>query len=98
VAPGIVLFGIGIGLFNPSVSSMVSKTAAANQRGAVMGVYQAASALGRVVGPGVSGLMYSKIGMAAPFALGAAIMLPVIGLLAMARTAAVDQPPATAGQ
>lgn len=98
VVPGIVMFGIGIGLFNPSVSSLVSKTAAADQRGAVMGVYQAASALGRVVGPGVSGLMYSKIGMAAPFALGAAMMLPVIGMLAMVRLAGVDERQPAAGR
>jgi DHA1 family tetracycline resistance protein-like MFS transporter len=90
IALGIVLFGIGVGMFNPTVSSMVSQTAAANQRGAVMGMYQAAGALGRVVGPGVSGLMYSKIGLAAPFALGAGIMLPVIGLLTLVRLASHD--------
>ncbi len=43
----LVPFGIGTGLFNPSVSSMVSKTASANERGAVMGKYQSSSAIGR---------------------------------------------------
>lgn len=82
---GLVPFGIGVGLFNPTVSSMVSKTASANERGAVMGQYQAASAMGRVFGPAMSGLLYSKISMAAPFALGAVIMLPVILLVALFR-------------
>jgi DHA1 family tetracycline resistance protein-like MFS transporter len=80
---GLVPFGIGVGLFNPVVSSMVSKTASANERGAVMGQYQAASAMGRFLGPAVSGLIYSKISMAAPFGLGALIMVPVVILIGM---------------
>ena len=80
---GLVPFGIGVGLFNPVVSSMVSTTASANERGAVMGQYQAASAMGRFLGPAVSGLIYSKISMVAPFGLGALIMLPVVILVGM---------------
>jgi MFS family permease len=80
---GLVPFGIGIGLFNPTVSSMVSMTASPNERGAVMGQYQAVSAMGRFFGPAMSGLIYSKIGMGAPFGLGAMIMLPVIILIGM---------------
>jgi len=80
---GLVPFGIGVGLFNPTVSSMVSTTASANERGAVMGQYQAATAMGRFLGPAVSGLMYSKISMAAPFGLGALIMVPVVILVGM---------------
>ena len=80
---GMVFFGLGVGLFNPVVSSMVSMTAAANERGAIMGQYQAASAMGRVVGPAMSGMLYSKISLAAPFTLGAAIMLPVLVLVGL---------------
>jgi DHA1 family tetracycline resistance protein-like MFS transporter len=80
---GLVPFGLGVGLFNPTVSSMVSKTASANERGAVMGQFHAASAMGRFFGPAVSGLIYSKISMAAPFGLGALIMLPVIVLVGL---------------
>jgi DHA1 family tetracycline resistance protein-like MFS transporter len=80
---GMVLFGLGVGLFNPVVSSMVSMTAAANERGAIMGQYQAASAMGRVVGPAMSGILYSKVSLAAPFTVGAAIMIPVLILVAL---------------
>ena len=76
-------FGIGVGLFNPTVTSIVSKACSANERGAVMGKYQAASAWGRFFGPLWSGLMYSKISMAAPFASAAALMLPAIILVAL---------------
>jgi MFS family permease len=71
-------FGIGVGLFNPSVSSMVSKTASANERGAVMGKFQSSSAMGRVVGPIICGPIYSGIALAAPFTLGSILMLPVV--------------------
>jgi len=74
-------FGMGVGLFNPTVSSMVSRTAAAHERGAIMGRYQSASAIGRVIGPLVCGPLYTFVSMGAPFMLGAAIMLPVLWLL-----------------
>lgn len=77
----LVPFGIGAGLFNPVLSSMVSKTASSNERGAIMGRYQSASATGRVIGPLICGPLYMFVGMGAPFLLGAAIMLPVLTLL-----------------
>jgi len=81
ILAGIISFGIGTGLFNPTISSMVSKTAAENERGFVMGKYQAASALGRVVGPAVSGVLYAQVSMAAPFGVGALLMVPVVMLI-----------------
>ncbi len=81
----LVPFGISVGLFNPSVSSMVSKTASVTERGAIMGRYQSASAMGRVVGPMICGPLYSFVSRDAPFLVGAAIMLPVLLLLARFR-------------
>jgi MFS family permease len=81
----IVPFGISTGLFNPSVSSMVSMTASPTERGAIMGRYQSASAVGRVIGPVICGPLYSFVDMDAPFLLGAALMLPVVGLLSRFR-------------
>jgi len=85
----LVPFGIGVGLFNPSVSSMVSKTASANERGAVMGKYQASSAMGRVAGPLICGPIYSGIALAAPFTLGSILMLPVVLVLGGFRLASL---------
>jgi len=81
----LVPFGISVGLFNPSVSSMVSKTASVTERGAIMGRYQSASAMGRVIGPIICGPLYSFVSRDAPFMVGAAIMLPVLILLARFR-------------
>jgi len=85
----LVPFGIGVGLFNPTVSSMVSKAASANERGAVMGRYQSSSAMGRVIGPVICGPVYSGIALAAPFTLGAVLMLPVVMALGGFRLAAL---------
>jgi len=84
-------FGIGAGLFNPAVSSMVSKTASASERGAIMGRFQSASATGRVIGPVICGPLYSLVGMSAPFLVGAAIMLPVLILLSQFRLRGASQ-------
>jgi DHA1 family tetracycline resistance protein-like MFS transporter len=84
-------FGIGVGLFNPTVSSIVSKACSANERGAVMGKYQAANAWGRFFGPLWSGLLYSKISMAAPFAVAAVLMLPALLLVALYRLSPAEQ-------
>jgi len=84
-------FGIGVGLFNPTVSSIVSKACSVNERGAVMGKYQAASAWGRFFGPLWSGLLYSKISLAAPFALAAVLMLPAVFLVALYRRSPAEQ-------
>jgi len=85
----LVPFGIGVGLFNPSVSSMVSKTASRNERGAVMGRYQSAAAMGRVVGPTICGPIYTAVALAAPFTLGAVLMLPVVLVLGGFRLASL---------
>jgi DHA1 family multidrug resistance protein-like MFS transporter len=78
---GIAFFATGTGFLNPSLSSLVSQMAADDERGIVMGHYQAASALGRVGGPSISGMLYTDVSFAAPFALGGLIMLPVLMLI-----------------
>ncbi len=82
----ITLFGLGVGVITPCLSSLVSQAASPDRRGAVMGQYQAASALGRVIGPGMSGLLYAKLGAGVPFALAALLMLPVLALVGKLRT------------
>ena len=81
----ICIFGFANGLFLPAVSSLVSFEAAADERGAVMGLYNASSSAGRIIGPALSGPVYFKFGPAAPFLLSA--LLTVGGALLMARRA-----------
>jgi MFS family permease len=79
----ICVFGFANGLFLPAVSSLMSFQAADDERGAVMGVFNASSSAGRIVGPALSGPLYFKFGPAVPFVLSA--MLTMLGALLMAR-------------
>jgi DHA1 family tetracycline resistance protein-like MFS transporter len=79
----LAVFSIGSALFNPSVGGLVAAAAQPHERGGVLGAYQAASSLGRVVGPVLGSGVASLAGLGAPFVLGAAICLG--GLIFVAR-------------
>lgn len=66
---------IGNGMNNPALMSLVSRGANANEKGAVMGVYQSAGALARIVGPPAAGYLFDSISIAAPLLASAALML-----------------------
>lgn len=57
----------GTSLFSPSISSLVSKEAAETERGAVLGMYQSATAMSRIVGPMFSGFLYARLSHVTPF-------------------------------
>jgi DHA1 family tetracycline resistance protein-like MFS transporter len=57
---------IGMGIANPCLSSLASKGAAASKRGTVMGIYQSAGSLARIIGPPVAGFLFDAIGPRAP--------------------------------
>ncbi|BBK44524.1 tetracycline resistance MFS efflux pump [Allostella vacuolata] len=71
------LLGIGFGLANPSLASLVSRSADPADQGMVLGVFQSASSLSRVVGPLLAGVAFAHLGKSAPFLVGAAVLLPV---------------------
>jgi DHA1 family tetracycline resistance protein-like MFS transporter len=79
IAAAVLAFGSA--LFSPSLSSLVSREAQADAQGAVLGVYQSASALGRVVGPAMSGTIYAQLGVDAPYQLAGLLLIPVLALL-----------------
>ncbi len=65
----------GVGLFNPAYQTLVAATTDDRDRGLVNGLTQGASAVGRIIGPAVSGSIYVGLGAAMPFLVGAALML-----------------------
>jgi len=69
------LLALGGGVVSPSLQSLVSREASAEERGAVLGVQQSASSLGRVFGPLAAGPVFDALGHNAPFGLGAILML-----------------------
>jgi DHA1 family tetracycline resistance protein-like MFS transporter len=78
------VLALGSALFSPALSSLVSQEARADEQGAVLGLYQSASALGRVAGPAVSGTIYVHLGVDAPYQVAGLLLLPAIVLLLVA--------------
>ena len=62
--------GVGWGLLAPSLQSLVSRRAMANEQGEVLGVNQSASALARVIGPVAAGWAYGALGPGLGFVAG----------------------------
>ena len=69
-----VVLAVGSGLTTPSLNSLLSRAASDEVQGGTLGVGQSMSALGRVVGPAVSGLLF-EAHMALPFLVGAGLLL-----------------------
>jgi MFS family permease len=83
-----VVLAVGAGLSTPALQSLIAASAAAQDRGAAMGLSQSASALGRVLGPLVSGVAFDGLGPAAPFLLGAV----ALGAAVILAPRAVERP------
>jgi DHA1 family tetracycline resistance protein-like MFS transporter len=70
---------LGVGLATPALQSLVAAQGDASDLGAVMGLNQSASALGRVMGPAFAGILFSA-SHAAPYWAGAALMLSALAV------------------
>jgi multidrug resistance protein len=80
------VLALGHGVLHPSLSSLASKGAAADRRGATMGVFQSAGSLARVVGPPSAGLLYDQLSKGAPFFSGAIVLTFALAIV-LVRTA-----------
>lgn len=81
---------IGVSFINPSLQSMLSRLAADDQQGEVLGVGQSLSSLARILGP-VIGLTIEDRYPSGPYWTGAGIML-ISGLLFLLLRQAVPAP------
>ena len=71
VALGCVVFGVCV--TGPSLNSLISRYAAADQRGALLGVAQSCSGLARITGPLWGGFAFVTFGRDWPFLSGAVV-------------------------
>lgn len=67
------LYGVGSALFTPSISTLISQTAGPAERGAVLGLFQGVSSLGRVVGPVAASGISAVAGLRLPFWVAAVV-------------------------
>lgn len=93
--PLLSVLAVGGGLVQPSLSSLVSQFSPEEMRGGVLGVYQSAGSLARIVGPLWAGFWFD-LAHALPFWTAAVIMAGVwllsFQLLRLARPVAVANP------
>jgi len=90
---------IGMGAMQPSLNSLISRRAGAEEQGEVMGVAQSVGSLSRVLGPIMAGALFESFGRNSPFLWGAALVAAAL-LLSWRlprTTAAAPQPQAPRG-
>lgn len=71
----LALFSVGSALFNPSMSGLVAGAAEPHERGAVLGAYQGAASLGRVIGPLAGSAAAVGATLEWPFMIGAVVAM-----------------------
>ena len=80
-ALGLLCCGAGMGAFSPSASALASRQSHDGNRGAVMGTYQSATSLARVIGPFIGVPMFALWGANSPFIAAAWITAPAALLI-----------------
>ncbi len=75
LAVAVSALAIGMGLTQPSLNSLISRRAGAEEQGEVLGVAQSVGSLSRVLGPAAAGLLFTQLGRASPFFWGAALVV-----------------------
>jgi DHA1 family tetracycline resistance protein-like MFS transporter len=68
----------GMGAMQPSLNSLISRRAAADEQGEVMGVAQSVAALARVLGPLIAGALFAALGRGSPFLAGGLLVLAAL--------------------
>jgi multidrug resistance protein len=78
----LVLVAAGVGLYNPSLTGLVSRLTPRTIQGTTLGVTQSMASIGRILGPLAGGLLYG-LGGGLPFYFGAALMALATVLMAL---------------
>ncbi len=98
----IMLFGVGNGINIPSILAILTASAPAEYRAVFMSVNSTLFRLGQTLGPLVTGLAFTVMGLSGAFfvgaALGAAVLLVLVTALRGEPSALSSQPSASAGR
>jgi DHA1 family tetracycline resistance protein-like MFS transporter len=65
---------IGMGAMQPSLNSLISRRAGAEEQGEIMGLSQSVGSLSRVLGPVIAGALFEAFGRNSPFLWGAVLV------------------------
>jgi len=75
----LLFLGLGQGLANPAITTLVTQHASPQRRGEALGFQQSAYAVARILGPPAAGAMFDHAGIWTPYV--AAAGLCVVGAL-----------------
>ncbi|MBI1820467.1 MAG: MFS transporter [Nitrospirae bacterium] len=93
----LVVLSFGLGINNPSITSLISQHTDPHFVGATMGVSQAMGSLARILGPMSGGFVYDRYGIDTPYifaglTMGLAFIMAIVFLIKSQRSKAVVQP------
>ncbi|MBZ0265520.1 MFS transporter [bacterium] len=82
---GGIVNALGFASVLPSLSSLVSQRAPKDKQGQVLGVFQSAGSLGRILAPISGGLLYDHLAPSAPFSIGSvlAVMTAILAFVVL---------------
>jgi len=83
---------VGAALNTPALTALVSGCAGDDRQGALLGVHQSATSLGRSIGAALAGWLFGSIGMSAPYVLAVAAGLLGAVLLVTSRPRPMSTP------
>jgi MFS transporter, ACDE family, multidrug resistance protein len=75
---GALLYGLGEGIFIPTLQDVVSGASPPGQRGAIVAVWVGAARAGQTVGPLAAAAVYGSIGTGSTFLVGAGVAAAVV--------------------
>jgi MFS family permease len=75
---GMMTVAFGQSLTFPNISAVISKSAAPEHQGEMLGLNTAAGALARIVGPLAAAPLFANFGPSAPFAVASALTVPAL--------------------
>ncbi|MEY4373297.1 MAG: hypothetical protein RL219_2066 [Actinomycetota bacterium] len=80
LVPALALLTLGQGLVTPSLTLLVTRRVPEQHRGEALGFQQGVSAIARVAGPAVAGVLFQHVSVGAPYVLGAGLCAVALGL------------------
>lgn len=98
MSASLAAFVVGTGLATPALNALIAEQACENERGAVMGLSQSASALGRTLGPLGAGALFDAFGAGAPFLAAAVITFVAVFVTIERKEIIVPAPVAGTGR
>ncbi len=75
LASAFIVIVMGVSFNNPSLNSLISQHACAEERGSLLGISMSCAAMARIIGPAWAGFSFEYIGKNWPFFFGAMIMI-----------------------